>query len=71
MLSATTFNFLNEERILSFPEGWEDSDASALWQYNVHYFDDLVADKAESRITVHRDLMQRWVADNVDANGIG
>jgi len=70
MLSATTFNFLNEERALSFPEGWEDTDASALWQYNVHYFDDLVADKAASRAYFHRDLVQRWVADNSEASSI-
>ena len=65
------FEFLNEERELSFPGDWNPSGVSRLWVYNLHYFDDLKSCKAADRIGLHRDLLIRWVEDNPPSFGAG
>lgn len=44
MLAPTTFRFLNVERTLRDGADWNRADWPRLWVYNLHYFDDLVAD---------------------------
>lgn len=62
MVSATRFCFLSEERDLE-AHGWDDPALAKLWRYNLHYFDDLAADRAESRGVWHRSLIERWIAE--------
>lgn len=71
MLAPQTFRFLNEERELSFPAGWETAEVAALWRYNLHYFDDLVATDAAIRRDVHATLIRRWIVDNPGPDGTG
>ena len=42
-----------------------------LWLYNLHYFDDLLSERAGSRLQWHVELMRLWVKDNTPAKGIG
>lgn len=71
LLGPSTFRFLNHERELIFPEGWNASNIDRLWLYNLHYFDDLNAKAAETRKRWHEDLIQRWIAENPPACGTG
>ncbi|MBW7470441.1 heparinase II/III family protein [Marinobacter sp. F4218] len=64
------FLFLNEEGALA-SLGWDCEQRSKLWRYNQHYFDDLNAEQADSRVDWHRSLMQRWVAENPPGQGSG
>ena len=50
---------------------WNRADWPKLWLYNLHYFDDLVADGAEGRADWHRALISRWIAENLPAAGNG
>ena len=50
---------------------WNRADWPKLWLYNLHYFDDLVADGAGGREPWHRDLIARWIEENPPADGNG
>jgi len=69
MVGRDTFRFLNEEGSLG--EGWSPPGRSKLWCYHLHYFDDLNADSAFERAEWHQQLLQRWVAENPPAEGVG
>jgi uncharacterized heparinase superfamily protein len=71
MLQATTFRFLEETHDLASLRGWDDPAVSKLWRYNLHYFDDLVAQGASARTAWHRALIDRWMRDNPPARGSG
>jgi uncharacterized heparinase superfamily protein len=71
MPGAETFRFLNETRTLQGQEDWNDPQADKLWLYNLHYFDDLNAGKAEDRKEWHEALLSRWVAENPPGTGNG
>ncbi len=43
---------------------WHPADASKLWIYNLHYFEDLNASEAAARANWHRSLLERWVTEN-------
>src|SRR5690606_9612732 len=62
-LGPTEFRFLNVSRLLD-DHGWNSSQVETLWRYNLHYFDDLGADGAGARRDWHRELIQRWIAEN-------
>ncbi|HVO45105.1 MAG TPA: hypothetical protein VMT29_02105, partial [Steroidobacteraceae bacterium] len=64
------FRFLNEERSLE-RGAWEPPDASRLWVYHLHYFDDLNAREADARRAWHQDLLSGWVAGNPPGRGVG
>lgn len=64
MSAPTTFRFLNVEHRLCSADDWTRSSLPALWLYNLHYFDDLVAENADDRTDWHRALMARWMSDN-------
>jgi uncharacterized heparinase superfamily protein len=65
-----TFEFLNEAKRI--PEGgWEPVDASDLWRYNLHYFDDLNALGAESRRAWHQQAVEDWIRSNPPGTGTG
>jgi uncharacterized heparinase superfamily protein len=71
MKGPQRFRFLDTERELANPADWNRSDWPRLWLYNLHYFDDLAADDAASRAAWHRDLIRRWMADNLPGHGRG
>ena len=71
MVDPAAFIFLNERRELANPLDWNDSAWPKLWLYNLHYFDDLVADDAMSREAWHEALVSRWIAENPPATGNG
>lgn len=71
VIDKVTFEFLNERRTLRFPADWNTADASALWLYNLHYFNDLTAVGWEERSELHRELIERWLADNPPGFGAG
>ena len=64
MWAPETFEFLNERRTLLRPSFWNDPGASLLWNYNLHYFDDLNAESAPLRCDWHRSLMCDWIEAN-------
>lgn len=68
LMSETRFNFLNEARDTSVNH--EVANASKLWQYNLHYFDDLNAFDAASRTAWHERWLERWIRDNPPAEGV-
>lgn len=53
------------------PSSWFYADHSRLWQYNLHYFDDLNAHAAGERLAVHQALVQRWIIENPPVDGTG
>jgi uncharacterized heparinase superfamily protein len=61
MLDAFTFRFLNQDVRIE-PGGWHHSGESALWRYNLHYFDDLNAEAAGSRTLWHRAAVDDWIS---------
>jgi uncharacterized heparinase superfamily protein len=69
-IGPTTFRFLNVARDVN-ETGWDDPSLDALWRYNLHYFDDLIAEDAAARAGWHRALIQRWIEGNPPAHGIG
>ncbi len=64
-------SFLSVARSIAGAPAWQDASADKLWQYNLHYFDDLNALGADSRRAWHDALMRRWVAENPPARGVG
>ncbi len=63
--------FLNQKANISRPGIWEDTEKPKLWLYNLHYFDDLVAEHADVRLDWHRALIDRWIVENKPAHGTG
>lgn len=71
MLAPNHFRFLNRERELTFPAGWNEAGADQLWVYNLHYFEDLIARDADERREWQRELIARWVRENPPFEGRG
>lgn len=71
LTAPETFRFLSVENRVAEPSDWNRADRPKLWLYNAHYFDDLVAEAAESRVEWHRALMARWIAENPPGYGNG
>jgi uncharacterized heparinase superfamily protein len=70
MSGPRTFGFLNETRRLT-KGGWNTASASDLWQYNLHYFDDLNAQHAASRREWHLEAIADWIESNPPVDGPG
>ena len=70
MVGPSTLRLLHVERTVDTC-GWDDPSIAKLWRYNLHYFDDLLADGASTRTTWHRALISRWVRENPPASGTG
>lgn len=71
LLYPWVFRFLNKERALFNTQDWDDPAVDKLWRYNLHYFDDLNAEKTESRYDWHKALLSRWVVENKPGQGTG
>ena len=68
---AMIFRFLNQDQTLSGADAWNDARCDKLWLYNLHYFDDLCAAGAGDRIVWHKQLIEKWIAENPPAIGNG
>jgi uncharacterized heparinase superfamily protein len=66
----TSFRFLNVGRDVN-ETGWNDTSLEALWRYNLHYFDDLVAEESGARAAWHHALIHRWIDQNPPPHGTG
>ena len=71
MLDSTTFRFLNITGSLRTAADWDDPAKLRLWRYNLHYFDDLNAEGAGTRVDWHRSLIARWISENPPSVGTG
>ena len=71
MLARGSFEFLGEQGDLKDKDSWNDPLKSKLWLYNLHYLDDLNAVGAELRREGHKNLIERWIAENPPAIGNG
>ena len=71
MTGPRSFRFLNVDREFASAADWNRPDWPKLWLYNLHYFDDLVADKADARARWHRELIRRWIDENPPGRGNG
>lgn len=70
MTGPERFVFLNERGSLA-EHGWDTPGKAKLWRYNLHYFDDLVAQGASRRSSWHSMLIARWIAENPPGQGTG
>lgn len=66
----TTFCFLNEAHELD-DIGWNGNVVAKLWNYNLHYFDDLTSTGGKSRAAAHAVLIRRWIDENPPGQGTG
>lgn len=64
-------SFLNISKKLDLPNDWNNDDSSKLWTYNLHYFEDLLANNAKKKSTFHLQLLDRWANDNPIGYGNG
>ncbi len=71
ILGPDTVRFLNETGSIVSPEGWNDPARNKLWLYNLHYFDDLTADRGRDRANWQMALVDRWIDENPPGEGIG
>lgn len=71
LIGPARCRFLNETGDLAGPAGWNDPSREKLWLYNLHYFDDLNAERASERCDWHRALIARWVEENPARRGTG
>ena len=71
MTGLARFRFLNDEREVAGSGAWNDFSVAKLWLYNLHYFDDLNADRAQGRKGWHIALIRRWIDENPPADGNG
>lgn len=71
LISSSKFCFLNEEHFVDKDTGWSCPQRPTLWNYNLHYFDDLNAWGASEREALHRELIAHWLAGNEPGKGVG
>ncbi len=60
-LAATFLGFTKQ---LDLPADWNDESHSKLWVYNLHYFEDLLAENASSKHDFHIAFLNKWAAEN-------
>ena len=70
-LGPNSFEFIGQTHEITDAADWNRGDWPKLWLYNLHYFDDLVADRADQRAEWHRKLISRWIKENPPADGNG
>jgi uncharacterized heparinase superfamily protein len=63
--------FLNIRGQSPLSADWSGEGQSLLWQYNLHYFDDLNASHSTLRRDLHHRLIADWVKRNPPATGVG
>ena len=70
LVDSEQIRLLNETGDIS-REGWDNPSRTKLWRYNLHYFGDLNADRADTRAAWHHALIHRWIRDNPPTRGTG
>lgn len=70
LFGPSRLRFLNEAQDINEVD-WDNDRLSALWRYNLHYFDDLTAAGASDRRKWQTALIGRWIAENPPGQGIG
>ena len=78
-LQVVNFNFLNQERQLTWPIHWNDSQWPRLWQFHLHYFDwacewlneALSAGCWPDQAKALQPLLDSWIATNPPGRGDG
>jgi len=70
-LSLTRRRHLNLEREILASTDWNAPDASKLWLYNLHYFEDLIATDGHLREAWHSEGLERWIEENPPGAGNG
>jgi uncharacterized heparinase superfamily protein len=65
-----TLRFLSETGEVARPQDWQ-SGHELLWLYNLHYFDDLTSAEALAHPNPRVVLIERWLAENPPAGGVG
>ncbi|CAN5767928.1 N/A [soil metagenome] len=70
LLGDAQLSLLGDERTLTSAGDWQYVHSTALWLYNLHYFEDLNA-AGDGRLGWQRALIERWIADNPPAVGVG
>lgn len=68
-LGEDTFNFLNRQETLKFPEDWQTNSLPKLWIFNLHYFDGLLNEDTPKGLQTA--LIERWIIDNPPGEGAG
>lgn len=63
--------FLNRPGSIACAAQWNDPGQDKLWLYNLHYFDDLMAERGAERDGWRRGLINRWIAENPPGHGNG
>jgi uncharacterized heparinase superfamily protein len=71
MIAPDVFRLLNVERRCATAGDWEPPDATRLWIYNLHYFDDLNAPESPARREWHERLLERWAVEVRPGHGAG
>ncbi len=66
-----SFIFLNKKKSLKKSLDWNNNKRSKLWNYNLHYFDDLNAVNSHKRFGSHKKLINRWINENPFPMGNG
>lgn len=66
-----SFRFLNQNGRIASAEEWNKAGVAKLWLYNLHYFDDLTADRWRDRLQWHNALISRWIGENPPGTGNG
>ncbi len=63
--------FLNYAKKLELPADWDNESPSKLWVYNLHYFEDLLAENAHKKRELHKNLLDLWIDQNPIGLGNG
>ena len=71
MLAPDSFRFLSVDGRLGSAADWNAPGRALLWTYHLHYFDDLNAAGARLHDDWHRQLIERWIAENPPGRGAG
>lgn len=71
MRGPDAFEFLGVRRSVRGERDWNQDAWPLLWRYHLHYFDDLNARDWRARAHWHAALIERWIAQNPPAVGVG
>ena len=64
MPNHNEFCFLNSPKKFEGKIDWVSTDQDPLWIYNLHYFNDLIAERAADRLAWHENLIDDWIESN-------
>ena len=66
-----TARFLNVQRRIETPHGWNDPAIEKLWLYNLHYFEGLLAPGNAEQANSRTEWVKQWIKDNPPGKGNG